>query len=899
MRSALWVTAALLGAPRITQAEPPKATPAQRADLQQVESQQAGSEQAELAPNYALAARFMPAELSQLVFDTSITPHWFSRSDRFWFSYKTTRGTDYYLVDPDSKTRKPLWDNVRMAAQLSLLTGIACDEQHLGIHDPRVVHHDAAIRFYVRIRGDAVLPGTEDPDRPQVLAALPRPKPRKLYFLYTLATGHLELLADYKRPPQPLWANVSPDGRVVVFARGSNLYMMDGANYAKALKDPADPAIVETQLTTDGVPKYSYAEPLVPEMAAALKKQDGGDANRTKGMRQPSIGVSWSQDDAKFAVVREDDRKVAELWTIHNLAKPRPELQTYPYAMPGEKNAPVPQVEIFTLATGKRVEVPQSGFPLVQPTIELAEAPSTAAERERGAQLQQDSGELHLKGFPTYSATSRWVASGSDKLYVLITDRDARSADAGVIDTSTGKVTILIRETSNQFLNLRVRVFFKGVGFQLVNHDQDLVWWSERDGWGHYYLYSARTGELLHPITTGPSMANAVVGIDQKAGVLYFMGSAQPSGRDAGINPYYRHLFRVGLDGAGLTDLTPGNFDDQAEASDDGRYFVVTYSRVDTAPVSVLLNGHGDKLAGLAQTDVSRLLAAGYRYPKPFTVKAADGVTDLYGVMYIPFDMRPDHKYPVIEYVYPGPQTESVPTTFNPSTADNLPLAQLGFVVLFVGSRGGSPLRDKWYDSFGYGDMRDYGLADKRQAIVELAEKYSFIDAAKVGIWGHSGGGFMTAAAMMQYPTFYTAGWSESGNHDNNNYNREWSERYDGVREQQDAKGAINFIYTIEKNESLAANLRGHLMLTTGDMDDNVNLANTMQLASALMHADKRFEMLVFPGMRHPYAPLASYVLVRRMDFFAHWLLGTSDTNPDMLLLQDEKQHSPSDRFVE
>jgi dipeptidyl aminopeptidase/acylaminoacyl peptidase len=859
------------------------------------------SQQAETPPNYALAARFMPAELKQLVFDTSVTPHWFTRSDRFWFSYQTTEGTDYYVVDPADKSRKPLWDNAKMAEQLSLQTGVAYDAQHLQIQAPQLVDNDTAIRFHVVIRSDAVLPGTEDADHPQVLKASPRPKPRKLYFRYTLSTGHLERLDDYKRQPQPLWANVSPDGQAVLFARDDNLYMMDRDNYAKALKDPADSSIVESQLTTDGIARYSYAAPLVPELEAALKKQDKGDAGNPKGMRQPSIAIHWSQDNGKFALVREDDRKVPDLWTIHNLATPRPQLETYPYAMPGEANSPTQQVEIFTPGGGgqKPIVVPQSDFPLVQPTIELAEAPLTGAERERDAQLALDSGELKLKGFPTYSATSRWIASGSDKLYFVVADRDFRSADAGVIDTATGKVTILVRETSNQFLNLRVRVFFKGVSLRLVNNDQDLVWWSERDGWAHYYLYSARTGELLHPITTGAWMSGPIVGIDQKTGALYFMGSAQKTARDAGMNPYYQHLYRVGLDGAGLTDLTPGNFDDQAEGSDDARYFAVTYSRVDTAPVSMLLDGRGANLVKLAQTDVSRLLAAGYQYPKVFTVKAADGITDLYGVMYTPFDMQPGRKYPVIEYVYPGPQTESVPTTFNPSVADNLPLAQLGLVVVFVGSRGGSPLRDKWYDSYGYGNLRDYGLADKRQAIIELADKYSFIDPSRAGIWGHSGGGFMTAAAMLQYPTFYTAGWSESGNHDNNNYNRAWSERYDGVREQQEAGGAIKFIYSIEKNASLAGNLRGHLMLTTGDMDDNVNLANTMQMASALMHADKRFEMLVFPGMRHPYAPLASYVLVRRMDFFAHWLLGASDTNPDILLLQDEKQHTAGDRFTE
>lgn len=205
--SALFVTAALLGAPRAIQADPVKAPPAQ---------------QSEIAPNYALAARFMPAELHQLVFSTSVAPHWCAHSDRFWFDYKTTQGTLYYLVDPDTQTRKALWDNVRMAEQLSLLTGIAYDAQHLGIQDPQVVDDDTGVRFYVEIRADAVLPGTENPTQPQVLKAPATAKRRKLYFVYTLATGHLQRLDDYKQRVQPLWANISPDGEVVLFARGNN-----------------------------------------------------------------------------------------------------------------------------------------------------------------------------------------------------------------------------------------------------------------------------------------------------------------------------------------------------------------------------------------------------------------------------------------------------------------------------------------------------------------------------------------------------------------------------------------------------------------------------------------------------------------------------------------------------
>ncbi|MGA8092718.1 MAG: DPP IV N-terminal domain-containing protein, partial [Steroidobacteraceae bacterium] len=235
------ITAALLGAAGGAQAHRAETVPAQRA---------------ELPPDYQLAGRFMPAELRQLVFDTAVSPHWFAHSDRFWFSYRTTQGTDYYLVNPEAKTRRPLWDNTKLAEQISLQTGMAHDAQHLGVQDPQLTEDDAAIRFYELLRADAVLPGTEDPDQPQVLKAPARRKPRKLYFLYTLSTGHLERLDNYKERLQPLWANISPDGQAVLFARGSNLYMMDRANYTKALRNPSDPGITETQLTSDGMPKY-------------------------------------------------------------------------------------------------------------------------------------------------------------------------------------------------------------------------------------------------------------------------------------------------------------------------------------------------------------------------------------------------------------------------------------------------------------------------------------------------------------------------------------------------------------------------------------------------------------------------------------------------------------------
>jgi len=861
-------------------------------------------------PNYALAARFMPQPVGEMIFDTSVTPHWFAHSDKFWYSYRTTAGTDYYLVDPARKTRTPLWDNAKLAEQLSMLTNLPYDAQHLGIEQLELIDNDTAMSFLLAVRQDAKLPG--EPTPPPIANRRAQgqqggangatgvggaggnggePATRDVYFRYDIATAQVRRLDAFTPEVRPMWAQVSPDGQTVIFARGENLYEMDAANFAKAEKDPADAAIQETQLTTDGVTRYSYASSLTPEVEDALKKEDKKDADNKLGMRRPAIGIHWSQDGKKFALVRRDERKVAELWVIHSLATPRPELETYSYAMPGDSNVPISELQIFTLADRQRVVVPEKNFPLAEPMISIADAPATSVERERAAAMRSLRTHLHLEGGG--GASGRWLASGSDLLYFTATARDFRDIDLGVINTSTGSVKTLIQESSNVWLDIGPNDANNASTLRLLDHGQQILWWSERDGWAHYYLYDA-SGKLLHPITHGTYMAGALEGVDETAGAMYFLAS----GHDPKMDPYYQHLLKVGLDGSAPVDLTPGNFDHAVQASDDAHYFVSNASRVDSPTVSSVEDGAGVAALKLETADVSRLLAAGYQYPTTFHVKAADGITDLYGVMYKPFDFDPHKKYPIIEYVYPGPQTESVTKGFTPKSA-SVPLAQLGFIVIEVGNRGGSPQRDKWYDSFGYGNLRDYGLADKKAAVEELAAEYPYIDAARVGIWGHSGGGFMTAAALLQYPTFFTAGWSESGNHDNNVYNKTWSEKYDGVRREAAKDGTLQFVYDIEKNSDLAKNLQGHLMLTTGDMDNNVSMVNTMHLANALIHADKRFEMLVFPGMRHPYTPINDYVLVRRMDFFAHWLLGASETGANILELQNQKQATPSKKFIE
>jgi len=351
------------------------------------------------------------------------------------------------------------------------------------------------------------------------------------------------------------------------------------------------------------------------------------------------------------------------------------------------------------------------------------------------------------------------------------------------------------------------------------------------------------------------------------------------------------HAYKAGLDGGAPRLLDPGDASHALSASDSGKYFVDTASRVNSAPKSVLYDTNGTPLGDLETTDVSAMLDAGYKYPEPFKVKADDGITDIYGVMYKPFDFDPARKYPIIAFVYPGPQTESVTKVFSPKS-QNIALAQFGFIVIEVGNRGGNPNRSKWYHTYGYGNLRDYGLADKKAAIEQLARRCPYIDITRVGITGHSGGGFMSTAAMLVYPDFFKVAVSESGNHENNVYNNTWSEKHHGIKEVDEANGDVKFEYSIERNSELAKNLKGHLLLTTGDIDDNVNMANTLRMADALIKANKRFDFFILPGLRHSYQPEQDYFFWVRSDYFCRWLLGKEADSVDILELNREKEQT-------
>jgi len=780
-------------------------------------------------PNYDLAANWTAQKVGRLVFDTTVTPRWLETSDRFWYAYQTREGRKFYLVDPLKKSKAPLFDHAKMAATLTSITREPYDTQHLPFSSVKFVRKDAAFQFDVQVpRGAeiakpkkptsttdsqaAVRPGGQDPsDRDDVEAAQGQrgrgaaagnrgaqpSRNRTLHFEYDMTSGNVDLLDDdYKAPQRPRWASPSPDGKTIVFARNHNLFMMDADSFALAQKKADDAAIRETQLTKDGEEHYSYArsaQQLQQEQEQLQQQQQEQgeqqqqqqsdtevDAAANKNARVPAVPIIWSKDSGKFALVRRDQRKVADLWVIDSLAKPRPKLETYRYAMPGEASVTQYEIDAFDVASHAMTRVKADRFK--DQTLQIATAPVSPRFATGGR------GGGQGQGVPSPDAPpAQWLSDTSDKLYFQRSSRDLHKVDVAVASPDSGDVKVLVEERLNTYIETKP--------LRLANNGQDLLFWSERTGWGHYYLYDTNTGALKNALTSGEYVTTNVEAVDDKARVAFITAV----GKETGEDPYYPHLYRVSFDGAGVKLLDPGDASHAIALSESSRFFVDNASRIDASPSAALYDTLGNTIAKLEAPDLSALNEAGFKFPEPFKVKADDGVTDLYGVMYKPFDFDANRKYPIILFVYPGPQTESVTKTFNPRS-NSQALAQFGFIVVEVGNRGGNPQRSKWYHNYGYGNLRDYGLADKKAAVEQLARRHPFIDVSRVGIWGHSGGGFMSTAAMLVYPDFFKVAVSESGNHENNIYNNTWSEKHHGVKEVVDEAGQTTFEYDIEKN---------------------------------------------------------------------------------------------------
>lgn len=786
--------------------------------------------QGEPLAGYTQAERFTKDKLNTMLFSTSVDPHWFQKGNCFWYEYKTGEGNAWYVVDPSAKTKRLLFDQDKLAAELTEIVKDPFTAQQLPIKKLEAGEDGRTFTFQITSSQDAKKDSTDKDSKT---------KKEEFYFSYDYPTRKLTHLVDKKKDTEyPNWASISPDGKTVVYAKDLNLYRMSREDYEKLKKDDKDSTVTEIQLTTTGVKDFGFGQPYSILSTDTL----------CNGKRKSPGYLLWSPDSRHFAVSISDSRKVKDLWVINAMANPRPTLETYKYQMPGEKEAPISHLYLFDMNNNTFKEIDTWAFK--DQTIRLA--------REPRLQKQRDMKEL----------PSVWLGD-NNRFFVARSSRDLHRIDICSYTIGEDSIRPIIEERMNTYIEVRP--------LAAVNKGKELIHWSERDGWAHLYLYDDQ-GNLKNRITSGPWHVDQIVKVDEAKRVVYFLAN----GREKGENPYYEHLYKANLDGSGLQMVSAGDYFHEVAIDDNAQFIVHNYSRINTVPKTDLLDNTGRKVMELEESDFSQLFAAGYQFPEPFKVKAQDGVTDLYGVMYKPFNFDSTKVYPIIDYVYPGPQVEGTRYPFTRMSVRTDRLAQAGFIVISVGNRGGHPSRSKWYHNFGYGNLRDYGLADQKAAIIQLADKYKFIDIHRVGIHGHSGGGFMSTAAILQYPDFFKVAVSCAGNHDNKIYNRWWSETHHGVKEVVSEKGDTTFVYSIKSNPELAKQLKGHLLLVHGDIDNNVHPGNTMRVVDALIRANKRFDMLLLPQQRHGFGDMDEYFYWRMVDYFSQHLLGESDKAVDI-----------------
>jgi dipeptidyl-peptidase-4 len=605
--------------------------------------------------------------------------------------------------------------------------------------------------------------------------------------------------------PSSRGASISPDGHWKAFIKDHNLWIKNQSSGE------------EKQLTTDGQEDFGYA------------------TNNAGWTRSNGPVLLWSPDSKKIATFQHDGRGVGEMYlATTNVGHPK--LQAWKY--------PLPEDSVIFRVERVVIHVDEPRVVRLQMAPDQHRSTVTDHIATRGGQF----------------ADVEWSADASSLSFVSVS-RDHKHVIFRVANPETGEVREVLEERSDTFFESGYNM----VNWHYLPESNEVLWFSQRDNWGHLYTYDLTTGAFKQQLTKGDWNVLQVLEIDEANRTLYFVGA----GREAG-DPYFHYLYKVNMDGSGLKLLTPDSANHRITLSPDATYFIDNYSTPQVPPVTDLRDQGGSLLLTLEEADVSELMESGWVAPVSVVVKARDGETNLYGLMYKPSNFDPEKRYPIINYIYPGPQSGSVRgRSFSGARGDNQALAELGFVVVAIDAMG-TPMRSKSFHAAYYGNMGDNGLPDQIAGMKQLAERHPWIDLDRAGIYGHSGGGYASTDAILRYPDFFKVAVSGAGNHDNRNYEDAWGEKWQGLLE-ENPDGTTN--YDNQANQDLAKNLKGKLLLAHGTMDGNVPMYNTLLVVNELIAANKDFDLILFPNRSHGFGN-EPYMMRRRWDYFVKHLLG-------------------------
>ena len=583
------------------------------------------------------------------------------------------------------------------------------------------------------------------------------------------------------------------------------------------------------QLTFDGEKDYGYA------------------TNNAGWIQSKGPVLKWSPKSDKIATFRQDARGVGEMYlTTTNVGHPK--LQAWKYALPGDEKI----------------------FEIERLIIDIKSKKITKLKMKND--FQRSTTTDHIAGRGGELLDTQW-SEDSSKLAFISSSRDHKEAHLKIADSKTGNVYSLHKENVDTYYESGVR----SENWKVLFDSNEFIWYSEKDNWGHIYLYDLNTKKLKNRITSGNWLVRKVMHIDNDKREIIFTAGGKEKG-----NPYHVYVYKVNFDGNNLICLTPEKGTHSINPSPNWNYFVTTYSTTKNAPKSILKDRDGKTLFQLSTSNTDELKENGWQEPIEFNVKARDEKTNLYGLLYLPSNYKKNEKYPVLNYIYPGPQSGSVGNySFMVARRDFQALAELGFAVVAVDAMG-TPGRSKSFHDAYYGNMGDNGLPDNIAAIKQLSKKYTSMDLTKVGIWGHSGGGFASTGALLRYPEFYDVAVSSSGNHDNRNYEADWGEKWQGLMQPVDLNIEDNNSeydsrktnYDSQANQLLVENLKGKLLIAHGMLDDNVPPSNTMLVVDELIKANKDFDLILFPNKRHGYGDLSNYMMRRKWDYFVKHLKG-------------------------